>query len=139
MFGLISHGTDFSAEEILTAYQQRDWIEKNYDNMKNELEISRLHVQSNQAMEGKFFIGFIAQILWASLTNAMYEKKKFHEKMPVETVERLLLKMNQVQVIQNDTGTSLMRPLTKLQKNILEMCDIKIDDFLEKISALHIL
>ena len=45
---------------VLNVYRSKDVVEKSFENMKNELDLDRLHVHSDKAMHGRIFIGFIA-------------------------------------------------------------------------------
>jgi len=51
-----------TAEDALTEYSTRDCIEKDFDEMKNDLDMRRLRVQSDARMRARLFIQFIAEI-----------------------------------------------------------------------------
>jgi hypothetical protein len=57
--------------EALRVYRNKDAVEKGFDNMKNALDMKRLRIHSPEAMEGRLFIQFIAQILAAQLRRYM--------------------------------------------------------------------
>ena len=49
--------TDFkkTTAQILEIYRRRDAVEKCFDDLKNELDMHRLHVQKDETAEGKAF------------------------------------------------------------------------------------
>jgi transposase len=51
-----------TARAALTEYSTRDYIEKDFDEMKNNLDMKRIRVQSDARMKSRLFIQFIAEI-----------------------------------------------------------------------------
>jgi len=51
-----------SATEALQEYSTRDYIEKDFDEMKNELDMRRIRVHTDGRMKARLFIQFIAEI-----------------------------------------------------------------------------
>jgi hypothetical protein len=51
-----------TALNALTEYSTRDYIEKDFDEMKNNLDIKRIRVQTDARMKSRLFIQFIAEI-----------------------------------------------------------------------------
>ena len=51
-----------TARDALTEYSTRDYIEKDFDEMKNNLDMKRIRVQSDARMKSRLFIQFIAEI-----------------------------------------------------------------------------
>jgi hypothetical protein len=51
-----------TAENALSEYSTRDAIEKDFDEMKNDLDMRRLRVHSDARMKARLFIQFIAEI-----------------------------------------------------------------------------
>ncbi|MCL2173042.1 MAG: hypothetical protein FWB84_05300 [Candidatus Bathyarchaeota archaeon] len=54
--------TILSAEDALGEYSTRDYIEKDFDEMKNEVDMARIWVHSDGRMRSRLFISFIAEI-----------------------------------------------------------------------------
>ena len=52
-----------SAKAALDEYSTRDYIEKDFDELKNELDMNRLRVHTDNRMKSRLFIQFIAEIL----------------------------------------------------------------------------
>ncbi len=131
MFGILSNQVDLSPADALAIYRRRNAIESHYDSMKNQLDFDRFHTHHQQSTEGKFFIGFIAQILQADLLRVMNPLSK----KPVPTVKALLLELEKIQRVQYADGSRLMAPLTKKQKDILKLFDIDAEDFIANITG----
>lgn len=127
MFGLLTTKSDLSAGEALNLYRQRNIIEGYYNNMKNTLDMRRFYTHSDETTEGKFFVSFIAQILQADVLRVM----KVADKKPVPTVKSVVLEMEKVQRIKSKKGVRLSAPLTKKQKQILELFDIDQQEFIK--------
>ena len=52
-----------AAREALNEYSTRDYIEKDFDEMKNELDMNRIRVHSDNRMKARLLIQFIAEII----------------------------------------------------------------------------
>jgi len=51
-----------TASDALTEYSTRDYIEKDFDEMKNNLDMKRIRVQTDDRMRARLFIQLIAEI-----------------------------------------------------------------------------
>ena len=51
-----------SAADALHEYSTRDYIEKDFDEMKNELDMNRIRVHTDERMKARMLIQFIAEI-----------------------------------------------------------------------------
>jgi transposase len=51
-----------TAEEALNEYSTRDYIEKDFDEMKNDLDMRRIRVHTDERMKARLLIQFIAEI-----------------------------------------------------------------------------
>ena len=54
--------TIFTAPDALKEYSTRDYIEKDFDEMKNDLDMSRIRVHTDNRMKARLFIQFVAEI-----------------------------------------------------------------------------
>jgi len=54
-------------DEVLSLYRERDEVEKKFDELKNELEVTPLRVHKIETLQGLLFIFFISLILRAIL------------------------------------------------------------------------
>jgi len=125
MFGFLTNVKELTAEGAIRHYRRRDGIEKLYEGMKNPLELYRLRTHADTSTEGKFFLGFIAQIFWADMIRIM----QWQTKKPAPTVKAVLNEMEKIQKVSYKMGDQLLAPLTKNQKDILSAFKIDAEEF----------
>lgn len=75
-FALLSNETK-EAHEALEIYRNKDLVEKAFDNLKERLNLRRPAVSSEQSLDGKLFVQFIALIFLSYITRKMQENKLF--------------------------------------------------------------
>jgi transposase len=75
-FALISN-EKMHAKEALQIYRNKDVVEKAFGNLKERLNLRRLLVSSEQALEGKLFVAFIALIFLSYIKKQMQEANLF--------------------------------------------------------------
>lgn len=63
--------------QALTVYRQKDAVEKGFDDLKNDLDMRRLRIHSEAAMDGRLFLQFLAHILTARIKTIMNENGWF--------------------------------------------------------------
>lgn len=122
--------TDFrkTTAEILDLYRRRDVVEKSFDNLKNELDMKRLHIHSEAAAEGKTFVAFIALILRSQMLKALaglMAEEGF-------TLRKVFSELDKAKLIVSAdalSGSRLLNPPTRLQKNILAALALPQDLF----------
>lgn len=119
--------TDFKASslDILTTYRQRDVVEKSFDDLKNELDMRRLHCHSDETMEGKMFVAFFALILRSSMQN----KLRLYLSETGLSLSSLLKELRKIKYVYTKDGKKLLSPITKKQRDILEALGISTDAF----------
>ena len=103
------------AAEAIRIYRDKDVVEKGFHRIKHSLGLDRLRVHSQQAMESKVFIGFIALILSSHIHRVMLEQKLYKTitmKELIRTMEKL-----RTQVID---GRRILFPITKRQREIYQ-------------------
>jgi transposase len=118
---IISNHVD-NAEDAIQIYRDKDVVEKGFQRMKNCLDLARLRVHSDNAMQNKIFVGFIALIITAHIHKIMSENRMYTAwtmKKMIKALERL-----KVHYIKNDR---IVSPLTKEQKEIFEAFNLKYD------------
>jgi transposase len=116
---IISNHVD-NAENAIHIYRDKDVVEKGFQRMKNCLDLARLRVHSDNAMQNKVFVGFIALIITAHIHKVMSENRMYKDwtmKKMIKVLERL-----KVHYIKNDR---IISPLTKEQKGIFEAFNLK--------------
>jgi transposase len=107
------------AAEAIGIYRAKDVVEKGFMRLKGSLGLDRLRVHSQEAMESKVFVGFIALILLSRIHHTMLEKG-LYEKMTMKELIRTLEKLR-TQVIDD---RRILFPLTRKQKDIYRAFDI---------------
>ena len=111
---LISNHID-SAEKAIEIYRKKDLVEKGFMRMKNCLDLGRLRVHSDERMQNKLFVGFIALILMPHIDKVMSEQK-LYERM---TMTKMIKTLERLRVQYINEGRILF-PLTADHKSILD-------------------
>ncbi len=65
--------------EALAIYRRKDLVEKAFDNLKERLNLRRLAVSSEQSLDGKLFVQFVALIYLSYITGKMQETNLFKD------------------------------------------------------------
>lgn len=117
--------TDFekTAAEILTLYRRRDVVEKSFDDLKNTLDMSRMHVQTEKTVDGKLFCSFIALIVQSYMRKHLSSYLSEHNL----TFEKVLLELKKSKQIFSPKYTSGIRsidPHSKFFRDIFYLCNI---------------
>lgn len=109
--------------EAQRIYRDKDMIEKCFDDLKNQLDMKRLRVQSSSAMDGRLFIQFIALILISALRKKMRDTKLIDKHTPRE----LLMEMETLtQISYSGRYGQILTEITKSQREILESLKISV-------------
>jgi transposase len=115
----VSNSVD-TVQVAIRIYRAKDVVEKSFLRTKNSLGINRLRVHSQEAMNGKMLVAFIALILNSHIHKVMQEKNLYRSMSMtdlVKTMEKL-----KVMII----GTRRIEfPATKKQKEIAEAFGLK--------------
>ena len=75
--------------DALTIYRNKDLVEKAFDNLKERLNLRRLAVSSEQSLNGKLFVQFIALIFLSRITKKMQESNLFKDFTLQEVLDEL--------------------------------------------------
>jgi len=75
--------------EALEIYRNKDLVEKAFDNLKERLNLRRVAVSSEQSLDGKLFVQFIALIFLSHLTKKMQESNLFKDHTLQEILDEL--------------------------------------------------
>ena len=102
-------------KEALRIYRAKDVVEKGFLRLKCDLDLGRLRVHSQERMQNKVFIGFIALVLRSAIHNVMLDKE-LYKKM---TMNQLLKTVSKLRV-QEIGKEQIVFPATKMQKEIFE-------------------
>lgn len=87
-------------------------VEKGFCKFKNTLGLGRLHVQSNDRMQNKIFVGFIALILMSWIHQRMTQKGIYKQM----TFDKMILVLSKIKTA-TVNGQKILRPLTREQKS----------------------
>ena len=118
--------TDFesSSLEILMAYSQRDDVEKSFDDLKNELDMKRIHCHSDETREGKMFVAFFAIILRSCMQN----KLRAYLGDNGISFASVLKELRKIKYVHTKDGKKLLSPITKKQREILNTCGLSTEE-----------
>ena len=75
------------AVKALEIYRNKDLVEKAFHNLKERLNLRRMAVSSEQSLDGKLFVQFIALIFLSYITKKMQEKKLFKKHTMQEVLD----------------------------------------------------
>jgi len=104
-------------EDILDVYRRKDIIEKSFDELKNDLDMKRLRVHSEDATEGKMFIAFIGLILRTYVHNKL---KDYLDANSPLSMPQIFDELRMIKTVKTKSGMLLHNPVTKRQRTILE-------------------
>jgi hypothetical protein len=120
--------TDFrkTTAEILDIYRRRDVVEKSFDDLKNDLDMRRLYVHSDEVAEGKAFVTFLSLIVRSRMQNLLqgYMAQQHF------TFQKILLELDKAKLaVSADrlNGCRLLNPPTKFQKDIFSNLGLPLD------------
>ena len=108
--------------EALYVYKLRDGVEKQFDDLKNDEDCSRLRVHSAERMRSRLFIQFLAQILRCRLLHA----KQTHIdqwkalKISCKTVSDIMRAMASLRYIRIDSHHPFYKRPTRTQLALLK-------------------
>lgn len=77
-FALMSNDVK-DAVTALDIYRNKDLVEKAFDNLKERLNLRRMAVSSDQSLDGKLFVQFVALIFLSYIMKKMQENNMFKD------------------------------------------------------------
>jgi transposase len=77
------------AATALKLYRSKDVIEKAFGNLKERLNLRRLLVSSEQSLDGKLFVEFIALIYLSYINSQMHDKELYKDYTMAEVLDKL--------------------------------------------------
>jgi transposase len=116
--------TKKDSTEMLSIYRKKDMIEKSFDDLKNHIDMKRMHTHNATTTDGKMFLAFIALIVISELQTKlvkMMRKKSW-------TKDTVIKELEKIKVITASGNRRLMSPVTKTQRLILETFGLNEDD-----------
>ena len=109
-------------------------VEKSFDDLKNELDMKRLHCHSDETAEGKMFVAFFA----LTLRSCMQNKLRAYMAETDLTFSSVLKELRKMKYVRTSDGKRLLSPITKKQRNILNACGLSTDDLPSWLSAISV-
>jgi len=101
--------------EVLDIYRMKDVIESCFDDLKNGIDMKRLRVHSEAALEGKAFVAFIALIFRSFVHNRLKEYIAAQRLSLAQIFDELRM----IKAVKISDGMLLCNPITKRQRTIL--------------------
>ena len=109
--------------KALEIYRSKDAVEKNFDDLKNDLDMKRLRIHTQATMDGRIFIQFIALILTTRLKEIMREHNWFQN----HNLQEVLEEMKSIREVSiKGKRKKLVTQLTGFQSEIVELYKLVI-------------
>jgi len=120
-FVLISNSIK-EAKEAIEVYRSKDVIEKAYNDLKHRLNMRRTSVSSEEALEGKLFVQFVALIIISYIKRKMEQNQLFKK----YTLQGLLDEVDIIECYTQPGKVSQVSEVTKKQKEIYEALGVEV-------------
>ena len=119
-FALISNGIKDPLEAI-DVYRSKDLIEKAYDDLKNRLSLRRTSVSSEERLDGKLFVQFIALIYVSYIKQKMDEQGLFKR----YTLQGVLDELDIIERFRQPNKKSMVGEVTKKQQELYKLLGVE--------------
>jgi transposase len=103
--------------EALEIYRAKDTVEKAFGNLKERLNLRRTSVSSEENLEGKLFVQFIALTLLSYLQKAMRDKDQFK----YYTLQEALDELDVIECIEQPGKRRRISEMTQKQLDLYEV------------------
>jgi transposase len=123
-------------DDILEIYRKKDIIEKGFDDLKNHIDMKRIHTHNDDTTGGKLFCAFIALIATSQMAEPLKEINKSSGKRRLSKTG-LLTELEKIKVIAYSRENRLMNPLTKRQRLILTAFGLTEKELMSYASCTH--
>lgn len=104
--------------EALTIYREKDCVEKSFDDLKNQMDMKRLRVHSEEAMSRRIFIQFLTLILVVWIRQKLSEVK-WSNKYSYQEIMNEIGELKKISV--EGKRKNLTLQTTSLQNQIIEL------------------
>ena len=112
-FALISNGIK-DPKEAIDIYRNKDVIEKAYDDLKNRLSMRRTSVSSEESLDGKLFVQFVALIIVSYIKQKM-DSEEIYKSF---TLQGLLDELDIIERFTQPGKTAMIGEVTKKQEKL---------------------
>jgi transposase len=109
--------------DCYTLYTKKDPVEKSFHNYKSHLGLDRPYVHGSKRMVNKTFVILIAQIIYCAIHKKMQDTDSFKK----YTIEKIFTELKKIKLFRVGTK-QFLKPITKYQKELLTLFDIKAPD-----------
>jgi len=120
-FTLISNGVKDPLEAI-DIYRSKDMIEKAFGNLKERLNMRRTSVSSEENLEGKLFVQFVALIYLSYIRKEMSNQDLFK----TYTMQELLDELDIIECFEQPGRKRRMGEMTKKQMNLYTCLGVEV-------------
>lgn len=116
---LITNMEDKSPEEIYSRYKTRNKIEQTFDTMKNIIEADKTYMQDNDALQGWFFVNYIATLFYYKIYNKLI-KLEMIAKYSINDILQLMIEVKKISINGNWVDAEVNTKSQKILKPFLE-------------------
>jgi len=120
-FALLSNGIK-DPLDALEIYRSKDLIEKAFGNLKVRLNMRRTSVWSEENLEGKLFVQFMALIYLSYIKKAMSDNNLFKD----YTMQELLDELDVIERFEQPGSQSRVGEMTKKQMNLYTLLGVAV-------------
>jgi len=121
-FFVLLSNEKMDATTALQIYRNKDVVEKAFGNLKERLNMRRVLVSSEQSLDGKLFVEFIALIFLSYIKKQMQIKNLYKN----YTIQTLLDKVDVIECFEYPNTKLRVGEILKKQKEIFEAMGVKI-------------
>jgi transposase len=118
---MLTNHTDLDRARILELYRRKDYLEKTFDVLKNEVEGRRLRGHSKDVINGRLFIKFISLILYSALSNKMREKDLFKH----YSIKEIMYELKKLRIVEMHNGLSYLTEISKRQRELFSKLEVE--------------
>jgi transposase len=114
---LIACQGQYSWDGCLSAYKEKELIERSFNILKNDLEFSTPYVHKDETLKGLMFISLLALIIRMSIMHRL----KMADKLKDYSFEKMILQLEKIKAVVTDNGQIFYSEITKKQRELLEL------------------
>jgi transposase len=116
---LLSYKGNFSWIETLSAYKNKDLIEKGFNTLKNDMEIHTPNMQKTESLKGLVFLSVIGLMLRTRIIKLLSEKKLTNK----YSVDKIIAELKKLQKIKLYNNQLINTEISKKQLFLLQILD----------------
>jgi transposase len=116
---LISYSGEHSWDSCLSVYKERELIERSFNILKNDLELSTPNVHKDTTLKGILFISLLALIIRMKIMNTLKQADMIKD----YSFEKMMLQLEKMKAVILDNGQVMYSEITKKQRDLLAPFD----------------